>query len=101
MFSNSNNSTHKSVVQRAAYLLVAALVAASVAAPALAASRPAYVRRPADINKDGVVNSFDLAILLSDYRGEIPTRDRGARSDLNHDGFVNSIDLGILLAEMG
>lgn len=45
-----------------------------------------------DLNGDGVINSFDFAILLKDWR-------RGAGStkeDFNHDGVINSFDYSIL-----
>jgi hypothetical protein len=48
-----------------------------------------------DINGDGVVNIFDLSIMLSKWG----TAD--AASDLNHDGIVNVFDLSALLSHWG
>jgi hypothetical protein len=48
-----------------------------------------------DINGDGVVNVFDLSILLSHWG----TND--AASDLNHDGTVSIFDLSTLLSNWG
>lgn len=47
-----------------------------------------------DLNNDGVVNVFDLSILLSQW-GSTGT------ADLNHDGTVNVFDLSILLSNWG
>lgn len=49
-----------------------------------------------DINRDGMINSSDLAILLSSWGS---TSD--LRADLNTDGRVNSADLAILLSRWG
>jgi uncharacterized membrane protein len=46
---------------------------------------------PGDIDGDGVVDSTDLGVVLSNWGGS------GA-GDLNGDGIVNSADLGILLS---
>ena len=43
-----------------------------------------------DINGDGVVNGFDLGLLLSGWGQPGPT-------DLNNDGITNGFDLGVLL----
>ena len=48
-----------------------------------------------DLNNDGVVNVFDLSILLSHWG----TND--ATSDINHDGTVNIFDLSSLLSHWG
>lgn len=45
----------------------------------------------ADLNSDGVVNIFDLSILLNDWSSANP------RSDINGDGTVNIFDLSLLL----
>lgn len=50
---------------------------------------------PGDINGDGVVNVFDLSILISDYSTS------NAAADLNHDGIVNALDMSILLSNYG
>ena len=56
----------------------------------------------ADLNGDGVVNGFDLGILLGNW--SIPAGAPGCDgvlpcpADLNQDGFVNGIDLAMLLA---
>ena len=58
-----------------------------------------------DINGDGVVNGFDLGILLSHW--SIPTTAPGCAgqmpcvADLNVDALVNGVDLGILLNNWG
>ena len=48
-----------------------------------------------DLNGDGIVNVFDLSILLSKWN----TAD--ATADLNHDGTVNIFDLSALLSHWG
>ena len=48
-----------------------------------------------DLNNDGVVNVFDLSILLSDW-GTTTTL-----ADLNNDGTVNIFDLSILISHWG
>lgn len=50
-------------------------------------------RRRADLNADGVVNSADLAMLLSQYGQP------GGPADINGDGAVDSADLAQLLAD--
>lgn len=47
---------------------------------------------PEDLNRDKVVNSFDLAILRKSF-GQNPV---SKQADLNHDGVVNQKDLDIL-----
>ena len=49
---------------------------------------------PADLNGDGIVNSADIGLLLSDWAFDGP-------GDLNDDGTINAADLGLLLAEWG
>jgi len=61
----------------------------------LAQSRAAGSALVGDINVDGVVNVFDLSILLSHWG----TND--AASDLNGDGTVNIFDLSSLLSHWG
>lgn len=48
-----------------------------------------------DLNNDGMVNIFDLSILLSDWGTA------NATADLNHDGTVNVFDLSTLLSHWG
>src|SRR6185369_2076834 len=48
-----------------------------------------------DINGDGVVNVYDLSILLSNW-GSANTA-----ADLNHDGTVSIFDLSVLLSHWG
>jgi len=50
-------------------------------------------RTPGDLNGDGVVNSADLAILLSAWGTP--------GGDLDGDGFTSSSDIGILLTNWG
>lgn len=52
------------------------------------------MRPVSDINEDGVVDSEDLGILLTDWATD-------GRSDLNSDGIVNGEDLGILQTQWG
>ena len=56
----------------------------------------AYV--PGDVNGDGHVNTFDLAIVLSNFgfSGRSPTR-----GDINGDGIVNTFDLALVLSHFG
>ena len=49
-----------------------------------------------DLNNDGQVSAFDLAILLGSW-GPCPA----CPADLNGDGFVNAFDLAILLGSWG
>lgn len=51
---------------------------------------------PTDITGDGLVNSVDLAMLLSQW-GPAP----GNPADFNGDGLVNSFDLPVLLSNWG
>ena len=53
---------------------------------------------PGDITGDGVVNSFDLGTLLSNFGTSVAP---GTQGDLNADGVVNTFDLGILLGSFG
>lgn len=56
----------------------------------------AATSKTSDLNNDGVVNIYDLGILLSNYNKT------GANvSDLNGDNVVNIYDLGILLSNYG
>ncbi len=48
-----------------------------------------------DINSDGVVNGFDLSILLNQWKQS------NAISDINGDGITNGFDLSILLSSWG
>lgn len=48
-----------------------------------------------DINQDGVVDSIDLSLLVSNWN----TSD--SASDLNNDGIVDSLDLSILVSNWG
>jgi hypothetical protein len=50
---------------------------------------------PADLIEDGVVNGFDLSLLLA-YWG-----DAGSKADLNGDGVVGGPDLAIILGNWG
>jgi hypothetical protein len=52
----------------------------------------ALVFDPADFNHDGIVDGFDLTVLLSEW-GRF-----GFFADLNEDGIVDGADLTILLA---
>lgn len=65
--------------ERMAELLITVII--SVSAP----------DEPADINGDGAVNGFDLAILLSQWSGP-------GNADLDLSGIVDGIDLAFLLA---
>ncbi len=51
---------------------------------------------PADLDGDGAVNAFDLAILLGSW-GTC----KGCQADLNDDGTVNAFDLATLLGSWG
>ena len=54
----------------------------------------------ADLNNDGVVEAFDLALLLGTW-GMCPTPPAFCLADLNCDGEVEALDLAILLAAWG
>lgn len=53
---------------------------------------------PGDANGDGLVNSADLSVLLSQFGTAVTP---GTGSDFNADGIVNSADLSVLLANFG
>jgi|GEM_PF-405625 len=55
--------------------------------------RTCPVARPADVNRDGVVNGIDLGVLLA-YWG-------AAGGDLNGDGNTDGADLAVLLGDWG
>jgi Dockerin type I domain len=57
------------------------------------------VSNPWDLNIDGQVSGFDLAILLGAW-GACPN-DEPCDADFNGDGAVNGLDLAILLGEWG
>ena len=61
---------------------------------------PLPAPNPADLNADGVVDTLDLGILLSQWTGVSPILcgPGCCRADLNGDCIVDSIDLGILLS---
>ena len=48
-----------------------------------------------DLNQDGIVDSIDLSILVSNWNTADPD------SDINNDGIVDSIDLSILVGNWG
>ncbi|MCB9838251.1 MAG: hypothetical protein H6813_02840 [Phycisphaeraceae bacterium] len=50
---------------------------------------------PTDLNNDGVTDTSDLGILLSNFGGP------GPLGDLNNDGVVDTADLGLLLNQFG
>jgi hypothetical protein len=54
---------------------------------------------PADLNDDGIVNGFDLALLLGQW-GPCPARGECA-ADLDGNDIVNGFDLAMLLAVWG
>jgi hypothetical protein len=56
---------------------------------------PAPTPKIGDLNGDGVVDVFDLSILLSEWGTQ------NATADLNKDGTVNVFDLSILLSHWG
>lgn len=51
-----------------------------------------------DVNKDGVVNSTDIGLIVDAY-GTQPVSD--ARADLNKDGKVNIVDVGLVIDNYG
>ncbi len=55
---------------------------------------------PADFNGDGVVNAFDLAVLLGSW-GPCPDPPANCPADLDDSGFVNAFDLAMLLGSWG
>jgi hypothetical protein len=50
---------------------------------------------PSDINKDGVTDTMDYSILVSDFFKTNPTH---PGSDINHDGIVDTVDYSLLVA---
>lgn len=57
--------------------------------------------RPADFNRDGVVNGIDLGLLFANW-GRLTAPPADIRSpDLNDDGVVDGIDFGQFLASWG
>ncbi len=61
--------------------------------------RPIAKPNPADLDGDGSVGAFDLAILLGSW-GPCPPRD-DCPADLNGDGVVDAFDLAVLLGRWG
>ncbi len=55
---------------------------------------------PADLNCDGVVNAFDLAMLLGSW-GPCPAAPNACAADLDGDGLVGKSDLALLLGSWG
>ncbi len=55
-----------------------------------------YLGNPADINMDGIVDDFDVAIVEEDSMTSL----LGARGDVNLDGAVNDDDMSIVLGAM-
>jgi hypothetical protein len=70
---------------------VVALDAKGNISPATNLTAITVARTPGDLNKDNIVNVFDLSILLTNWN----TTNTG--SDLNKDNIVNVFDLSILL----
>ncbi len=54
---------------------------------------------PGDVNFDGIVNSQDLAIVVSEWM-QTGTGANDPAGDVNHDGVVNSQDLAIISSEI-
>lgn len=50
-----------------------------------------------DVNKDGVINSVDAAMVLDIYNNGITTDEQLSLADVNNDKVVNSIDAAIIL----
>jgi len=61
---------------------------------AVSAKRPSFAA--GDINRDGVVDGADLAIVLGTW-GTDGALENGASSDLNDDGVVDGADLAVVL----
>lgn len=59
----------------------------------------AVVPNPADLNGDGLVDGYDLALLMASYSPA--TSPRNPKADLNGDGVVDDKDLDLLLARFG
>jgi hypothetical protein len=76
------------------FIIVFAAVAAYLIIRSLAITPSSL---PGDLNGDGVVNIFDLSILLSSY-GKTTTQAANPNADLNGDGNINVFDLSILLS---
>ena len=55
---------------------------------------------PPDLNCNGSVSAFDLALLLGAW-GPCPDPPAGCPADLDGDGEVNAFDLAILLGSWG
>ncbi len=53
---------------------------------------------PGDLNNDGLVNSIDLAVILSTWG---PCSSGSCVADINRDGLVNAADLSIVLSNWG
>ncbi len=52
---------------------------------------------PGDVNKDGVVNSVDAAIILQYVAGLISNLNHPDNADANQDGVVNAVDAALIL----
>ena len=55
---------------------------------------------PADLNRDGVVNTLDLAVLLGHFGNHVPNG-LDLSGDINADGVINTVDLAYLLGRFG
>ena len=54
-----------------------------------------------DFNRDGTVDSSDLAVVLSAWCNALPGVNCSATADINLDGSVDSADLGMVLSRWG
>jgi hypothetical protein len=78
------------------YSVVAVDAAGNTSAPAGPLSVATLAQKPGDLNGDGLVDLFDLSILLSNWDDT-----NKPQYDLNSNGIVDIFDLSILLTNYG
>lgn len=67
----------------------------------IADTTPPPAPKSADVNSSGLVDIFDLSILLTQYGRPASANNAALNSDLNWDGTVDIFDLSILLSRYG
>ncbi len=70
-----------------------ALTTPSPSPTPVSTSNPSF---SADLNSDGLINSVDFGILMSNWSSTAKPK-----ADINQDGIVNSADLGIMMSDWG
>ena len=77
-------------------LTIVALIGLFLTSPVAATSHT-----DPDFNDDGIVNSLDLRLFISNWGTRAGGENWDTKFDLNGDGIVNSLDLRILVFQLG